>query len=123
MKKPSDITQEIWNKLPIKLQYSLSRNANRSFIHHEIENNYKKIKSGLALNHKVNTSLNQLRALVISAVKMDLPEEILEGMVQSQELMMSRMLDVDAEINEANDQLKDFLKFIDDRIEYYKGVL
>jgi len=123
MKRPLDIPEEVWTQIPEELQYSLSRNVNRSFINPLIEINFKKIKTGQILNHKVNTALNELRALVIETVKDGVNTEMLVEMMDNQTLMRGQMLTINEKVDQVNEHLNEFLNFIDSRIKFYKGVL
>ena len=120
MIKPNDITQEIWDNLPKELQFAFSRNVNRSFITPMAEKTHYELKRCAAMNYKINSAGNQLRALAIENIKAGDLEEV-ANMVESRHAMLQAGAQIQIEIGELQDSLQVLKNAILQRIKFYQN--
>lgn len=121
MTRPSDISQDVWDRLSEELKRVFSKDYNRSFINPVIDELDRQIKKSSDINKKINSKGNELRSLTIDYVTKRVINND-QDMVQAQSQMIMSAQDILKLILSNQEKLTDLLGVVTDRVNYYKGV-
>ena len=121
MTRPSDISQDVWDRLSEELKRVFSKDYNRSFINPVIDELDRQIKKSSDINKKINSKGNELRSLTIDYVTKRVINDD-QDMVQAQSQMIMSAQDILKLTLSNQEKLTDLLGVVTDRVNYYKGV-